>query len=381
MKSINIFWGADSDFDNRINELNGDYTITSEILSHIDKKEPLISIKNDKLDNSKEPPLEVKNLVMFTDDYGSMSEWALLGFSNNVLKNNKIDVENIWLNNPPLRLYTDIKRTFPNEIIAEKEPDYKNLDIKNLKNIAEGYNSYVIGQNNVIIKLLSSIYSLKNKNRKKPIAILFLGDSGVGKTETAKYLSTFLSGEMVRIQFSMQQTNESNNYIFGAKHGESCLARDLIRRESNIILLDEFDKVPPSFHNAFYQMFDEGVFVDSNYSVNVEKSIIICTTNYKSEQEAENKLGSPIFSRFSKIIVFNPIGIEDKKIIAERNYNEIYSQLDDDDKALIVNNNVLEIFNKNISRGYYKNMRMLKNDIEDALNYEILFARKIITKT
>ena len=54
----------------------------------------------------------------------------------------------------------------------------------------------------------------------------------------------------------MQQTNSAYQYIFGADHGEDSLARELIRRSSNVILLDEFDKVSPSFYNAFYQMHD-----------------------------------------------------------------------------------------------------------------------------
>jgi len=378
MNSINIFWGADSDFDIHVKKLNGEYITLSEIFAHFDKKEPLISIINGTIDNSKETPPEIENLVIFTDDYGQISEWALLSFSNNILKSNKFVIKNVWLNNPTSRLYDGIKKVFQSGIIHESPPKYKEFELSNLKNIADNFNSLVIGQDDVIIKLLSSIYSLKNTNRKKPVSVLFLGDSGVGKTETAKYISTYADDKMLRIQFSMQQTAEAFNYIFGAKHGEACLGRDLIRRESNVILFDEFDKVPPSLHNAFYQMFDEGIFVESNYSVNLEKSIILCTTNYMSEQEAENKLGSPIYSRFSKVIVFKPISVENKKVVVKKNYDEIFAQLDDEDKNLIENNKVLDFYYDKISKGYYKNMRMLKNDIEDAINYEILKARGII---
>jgi len=378
MENIKIYWGADSDFEVQIDSLNGNHTTLSEIFSHLDKKPPLLAIKNDKIDTSIEPPYDVENLVIFTDDYGQISEWALLSFSNSVLKNSKLAINNVWLNNPPSRLYDGIKKVFSNDIIHENPPKYREFELGNLKNIATNFNNFVIGQDDVIIKLLSSIYSLKNIKRKKPVSVLFLGDSGVGKTETAKYISTFADDKMLRIQFSMQQTAEAFNYIFGAKHGEACLGRDLIRRESNVILFDEFDKVPPSLHNAFYQMFDEGVFVESSYSVNLEKSIILCTTNYMSEQEAENKLGSPIFSRFSKVIVFKPISVENKKVVAKKNYDEIFDQLDDEDKILIENNGILEFYYGKITQGYYKNMRMLKNDIEDAVNYEVLKARNII---
>lgn len=152
----------------------------------------------------------------------------------------------------------------------------------------------------------------------------------------------------------------------------------MIRRSSNVILLDEFDKVSPAFYNAFYQMFDEGTFVDANYSVDVSKCIIICTTNYRTEEEAEKHLGTPIYSRFSKVIIFNPISVDDKLKIARKCYGGLMEQIDGEDKKLIENNSVLTFFEKVIKDGAYPNMRMLRNDIEDAINFEILKARGIL---
>ena len=150
------------------------------------------------------------------------------------------------------------------------------------------------------------------------------------------------------------------------------------RRSSNVILLDEFDKVPPAFYNAFYQMFDEGSFVDANYSVDVSKCIIICTTNYRTEEEAEKFLGTPIYSRFSKIIIFKPISVDDKLRIAEKCYANLMAQVSMEDQILIENNSILKLFEKFIQAGAYPNMRMLKNDIEDAINFEILKAKGIV---
>lgn len=88
-------------------------------------------------------------------------------------------------------------------------------------------------------------------------------------------------------------------------------------------------------------MFDEGVFVDSNYSVDVSKCIIICTTNYRTDEEAERNLGTPIFSRFSKVIHFQPISVEDKLIIAKKSYDSLLLQLDEEDLELVPKNKVL----------------------------------------
>ena len=65
----------------------------------------------------------------------------------------------------------------------------------------------------------------------------------------------------------------------------------MLGRESNVILIDEFDKVNPIFFNAFYELFDEGKYVDSNYNVDLEDTIFLCTCNFNSEEEIKRILG------------------------------------------------------------------------------------------
>ena len=67
----------------------------------------------------------------------------------------------------------------------------------------------------------------------------------------AKSISKTLGGELLRVQFSMMQSDEAYNYVFGAEHSKNSFARDMMARESNVILIDEFDKVNPIFYNAF----------------------------------------------------------------------------------------------------------------------------------
>ena len=281
------------------------------------------------------------------------------------------------MNNPPIKIYEDVKKIY-GDILAEEECERMPISVEIIRQMVDSYQEKVIGQKYVMTQIASSLYLLKNKNRQKPVSILFLGESGVGKTETAKFISECLGNEMVSVQFSMQQTNEAHKFIFGSEHNEDSLARELIRRKSNVILLDEFDKVHPSLYNAFYQMFDEGEFVDANYSVNMEKTIIICTSNYLNEQDAEKHLGMPIYSRFSKVIKFNDISIEDRILIASKIYESLMQKLEDEDATLIIDNKILEFFIGHINKGLYRNIRMLKNDMEDAINYEILKKLNII---
>lgn len=373
MNKIEIYWGADKDFEKATETLT-DWHCLVDVISHINKTD----LKIEGSGEQKDPPMQIENLLVHTDDYGGVREWALLGFSNNILHNPKVCIKNLWLCNPPTKIYEDIVKNYDGEIIQEHKTTYPQITIDDMCRLSEGFNDVVIGQPDVMKKSLPSIYTLRNKKRKKPVTLLFLGDSGIGKTETAKYISSCLGTDMVRVQFSMQQTNSAYQYIFGGEHGEDSLARELIRRNSNVILLDEFDKVSPAFYNAFYQMFDEGMFVDANYSVDVSKCIIICTTNYKTEEEAERKLGTPIYSRFSKVVIFNPINVHDKLKILKKCYFGLMEQVDKYDKEFVKNNSVLELFEKSIREGSYQNMRMLKNDIEEAINFEILKARGII---
>ena len=374
-ESIHIFWGPDKAFEEATKNLEG-IAFLSDVLSFINRTE--MSIRGLQTKEGEDEVLERQNLIISTDDYGGLREWALLGFTKNILENLKVEIKHVWLNNHPQKIYDDIRRNNTSDKISEKDTKYPNLLNESLKLMATTYSDSIIGQEAVMKHIITALYSLNHADRERPITLLFLGDSGVGKTETAKFIGKCLEQQMVRIQFSMQQTTYAYQFIFGAEHGENSLARELIRRESNVVLLDEFDKVSPAFYNAFYQMFDEGWFVDANYKVDVRKSIIICTSNFLCEEDAEKYLGAPIYSRFSKVIKFSPLSVDDRIKIAERRYSEILSRLSEEDRELITENPIMKDFIAFIRSGQYTNMRMLKNDVEEAVNYHVLKAKGIL---
>ena len=92
MNSINIYWGADADFEKATEPLE-DIFFLVDVLNHINKTD----LKIEGVTAAQEPPMDVENLIVHTDDYGGVKEWALLGFSNNVLRNLKVNIKNIWL--------------------------------------------------------------------------------------------------------------------------------------------------------------------------------------------------------------------------------------------------------------------------------------------
>ena len=100
-------------------------------------------------------------------------------------------------------------------------------------------------------------------------------------------------------------------------------------------MIDEFDKAAPVFHSAFYQFFDGGVFEDKNYSVDVGRSLIICTSNYGSDQEIRNALGDALYSRFDALIQFKPLTPDQLQTVVHQVVDRQIGELDDDERAAL----------------------------------------------
>lgn len=195
---------------------------------------------------------------------------------------------------------------------------------------------------------------------------MFYGSTGIGKTETAKYIADTLQEPLLRKQFSMLHSDEFSSYIFGGKHNQNSLAKELLERESNVVLFDEFDKPHPVFHSAFYQLFDEGIYEDKNYTVHMKDSIIICTSNYMSEKEIKSALGAPIYSRFDAIIRFDRLRKEAVEQIMIIEYEKQFSKLDDDEKQIIVQSGIRTAIMGMVDK--LDNARQIKRIIREALS-------------
>ena len=226
-----------------------------------------------------------------------------------------------------------------------------------------------MGQEECKRQIISGLYRLTASTIDRPVVLMLYGPSGVGKTETAKSISKTLGGELLRVQFSMMQNNEAYNYIFGAEHSKSSFARDMMSRESNVILIDEFDKVNSVFYNAFYELFDEGKFVDSNYEVELKNTVFLCTCNFMSEDEIKKSLGPAMFSRIGCCIEYSDISIEQKRSIIDRWYNEILNRLTEEERTFIQGTDIKSWFYENVER--YDNIRLLKTKLENAIFDEL----------
>ena len=366
-KSI-VFFGPKSAFDDFLisREISKGTTKTlSEVVRLKDEESKSHLVKVEGQDDKGRTPIFCDNLIASSDEYLSVREHVLFNFEEFF---SDIQIKNMYFHNPPMVLGARVKKAFSEYECIRHE--YKAIDTSFIANIKKTLEEKLVGQEGAKRGILKSLIPLARMSIKKPVVVLFYGPSGVGKTETAKVLAETLEGELFRKQFSMFQSNDFLSYLFGGNHSEKSFAKEVLDRDSNVILLDEFDKAHSTFHSAFYQLFDEGVYEDKNYSVSVGGAVIICTSNYQNLGEIKNHLGEPIFSRFDAHIEFKELSRSDICKIISLNLNRQYSALSKEDKTLVNLNEFEEKFHRVAAR--FKDARSISNSIKDAISGVIL---------
>ena len=312
-----IYYGSNKSFESII---PSSYRNLSDVVMQLDNAGKVTRMIHDipgqkKLDPPKTKKLRIRDFVISADEYSSVQEHVIINFIDFI---GKLSITNMYIQNPPDYLFKQLQRLFEREkIIDIQYQTYKGVNADIIRKINSGYSLRIIGQEDAKRNLLKAIYPLMDNKQEKPIVILLYGNSGLGKTETAQFIAELLEGKLFRKQFSMYQNGEFANYLFGGRYNEKSFSKDLLGRDSNVILLDEFDKANTIFHSAFYQLFDEGVYEDQNYKVNVKQGIIICTSNYLSIDEIKEKLGAPIYNRFDAVIKFDNLSDDAKTKIAD----------------------------------------------------------------
>lgn len=363
---IIIFKGSKKDFEELLSEIigNGSYTPFMELIQKYNAR--LRPNESGVREQELERKIPVEACVVKADDYASVLPHVLANFSTIITLN--CDIDCLLVHNPPRRVEESLK-AYDESIIEYKFSEYQKISKKKLKEIYKQLNKDILGQVDCKKSIITGLYRLLKEQVNNPVVLMFYGYSGVGKTESAKSISNSLGGNLLRIQFSMMQTNEAYNYVFGSEHSNNSLAKDMLLRESNVILIDEFDKVDYRFYNAFYELFDEGRYVDTNYDVDLKNTIFICTSNFMNEKEIKESLGPAMFSRFSECIQFDQLEKEQKIKIVNNWYNELLSKLDDDEKNIIKKTDILQWFMDNVDR--YDNIRILKIKLENAIYHKL----------
>ena len=220
----------------------------------------------------------------------------------------------------------------------------------------------IVGQNNAIEQISKAVKraSAGIQDPNKPIGVfMFLGPTGVGKTELTKSLSEFLfanKGAMLRIDMSEYMEKHSVSKLIGAPpgyigHENAGLLTEAIRRKPyQIILLDEIEKAHDDIFNLLLQVFDDGRLTDSQgRTVNFKNTIIILTSNLgadlmtmDAEQEkinvytkekileiVRNHFKPEFLNRIDEILIFERLTKKHIEQIIDIQLNELFLQLKD----------------------------------------------------
>ena len=275
------------------------------------------------------PPRRPKRVAAESNDFASLNEHVITNFAGLV---RSISPEHLFLHNPPVNVHAQLARAFTTTV---ERYDYPAVTRNTLAQFRDGFADHLVGQHAVKESLLAALYPLATPRRKTPVVLMFYGPSGVGKTETAQFVNGLLGGTLLRKQFSMFHNEKFASYLFGGTHSEASFARDLLDRESGVILIDEFDKANSVFHSAFYQLFDGGVFEDKNYRVQLGPSLIVCTSNYGTEDEIRKALGDALYSRFDSLVHFKPLSKPEIQQVVDRLVDNRYANLSSEEQALL----------------------------------------------
>lgn len=366
---VSVYYGPLSWFEGQLE--GNEHVYLLDAVNDLDESRRRVRHTVDGQESHEEEPAAPRpeRLIAMSSDYASVSEHAITNFVGLV---RQINPERLLLHNPPELVHAQVERAFNTKI---KSYNYPVLTLDALTNFRDDFGDHLVGQRAVRERMLAALYPLTTPRRTRPVVLMFFGPSGVGKTETAQFVSGLVGGKLLRKQFSMFHSEKFASYVFGGTHSEASFARDLLDRSSGVILIDEFDKAASVFHSAFYEFFDEGVFEDKNYRVQLGPALIICTSNYGSEDEIRNALGEALYSRFDALIPFEPLSSSEIKQVIDRLVDSRFMALSSEESALINADQIKELLHARASGS--GNVRKLGKLVDEVIS--LLLVRAVLS--
>ena len=269
-------------------------------------------------------------------------------------------------------------------------------DIERLKDMKSRLEAHVIGQD----KAVEAVSKAIRRNRagfdegNRPIgSFLFVGPTGVGKTELAKQLALDMFGNkdaIIRLDMSEYSDRTAVSKLIGATAGyvgyednSNTLTERVRRNPYSIVLFDEIEKADPQVITLLLQVLDDGRLTDGQgNTVNFKNTVIIATSNagfgYGNDNDDENKVDvmeriAPFFrpeflNRFNAVIEFNQLSKEDLKKIVDLMLDQVNKTLAKKDITLDVTDAAKELL---MEQGYDKTMgarplrRVSESEIRD----------------
>ena len=365
MVRFNIFFEPVQKFNERVAKLDN-YVSFNEVIINWTKDSTIIDIIK--------PLIDKKNCIFRMDTYSLSGSLVFENIDLLIKIINHSGTEEIYLHNPPKKFFNSLKQQVKSEFLNIEQSTFAKISEEQLKRISEDLNEKIVGQEKAKKSLLRKLVTQLVRTNAKPLVLMFYGEPGIGKTETAKQLSFTLYGNnnIIREQMSMVGGESSVKYFKSTNHSEDSFSKTLLNRESNVILLDEFALAPAFFHSTFFQMFDEGIYEDQNYKVDLSNSIIICTSNFKSRLEMEKNIDIALLSRFDGFVKFSPLSIDEKKQILKLTYSKIISSeyIDERYQEYLDEDKILACIESHLNT--LPNVRAIRKYVEDVVADELL---------
>ena len=315
------------------------------------------------------------------------------------------------------------------EDIAEVISGWTNIPVKKLtqdendrlKNLENVLHKRVVGQNEAVEAVAKAIRRSRVglKDPARPIgSFLFLGPTGVGKTELSKALAEALFGNedsIIRVDMSEFMEQHSVSKLIGSPPGyvgfdEGGQLTEKVRRKPySVVLFDEIEKAHPDVMNMLLQILEDGRLTDSQgRTVNFKNTVIIMTSNIgarlitekkllgfshvsdnnKEESakqyeitkkdvmsELKKELKPEFINRIDEIIVFHKLEDEDIMQIIELMLNEVKKRMEENNIEIEIDESVKKlIFEKGFDKNYGARplRRAIQNYVEDAISEKIL---------
>jgi len=226
-------------------------------------------------------------------------------------------------------------------------------EMTKLIHLEDSLHERVIGQNDAVVAVANAVRrsraGLSDPNR--PIgSFMFLGPTGVGKTELARALAEFLFDDeraMVRIDMGEYMEKHTVSRLIGAPPGYvgydegGQLTEAVRRRPYAVILLDEIEKAHPDVFNVLLQVLDDGRLTDGQgRTVDFTNSVLIMTSNLPGDPGAFFK--PEFLNRVDEIIRFTPLGRDDLRQIVEIQVAHLRRRLADRRIDLVVTDGALD---------------------------------------
>ena len=284
----------------------------------------------------------------------------------------------------------------------------KEQDFEKIINLEARLKEKLIGQDEAVEAVAKSIMRSRAgiSPKKKPVSFIFVGPTGVGKTELVKQLTDQLfdtPDALIRLDMSEYMEKHSASKLIGAPPGyvgydEAGQLTEKIRRNPySVVLFDEIEKAHPDVLNVLLQILDDGVATDSQgRKVSFQSSIIIMTSNAGSDRsegsmgfgktasqqgrdkalKALSEIMRPEFiNRIDEVIAFNQLSEDNFKEIAKIMLGELTASLKDNGVAFTYDTDVLDYLVKksySIRYGARNLRRTIQKDIEDKVAFKIV---------